>query len=63
MKRKASNNANAPSPKRIESLDYCDEEPRRAEDGEIIWPAPKDAIEAARAFLKEWYESYVESLP
>ncbi|KEF52274.1 uncharacterized protein A1O9_11514 [Exophiala aquamarina CBS 119918] len=33
--------------------DYCDVEPRRDGAGNIIWPAPESAIEAARSFLKD----------
>ena len=27
---------------------------RRDEDGSIIWPAPKDNMNAARTFIREW---------
>ena len=33
--------------------DYTDTEPRRDENGEAIWPAPKSAINEARAFINE----------
>jgi len=35
--------------------DYCDVEPRRDGAGDIVWPAPANAIEEARIFIKEWY--------
>ena len=37
--------------------DYCDVEPRQNEAGEVIWPAPANAIEEARKFIVEWYGS------
>lgn len=27
----------------------------RDEDGAIVWPAPDEKMEAARAFIREWY--------
>lgn len=51
MKR-ASTTKQKPRPK---VPDYCDVVPKQDEDGEIIWPAPKRAMENARAFIKEWY--------
>ena len=35
--------------------DYCNVEPQRDHDGNIIWPAPEKAMEEARAFIREWY--------
>lgn len=40
---------------RLAVPDYCDVEPRRDDAGRIIWPAPANAIEEARTFIKEWY--------
>ena len=57
MKRKAGPTAtNGVRNKRrqIEVPDYCDVEPVKDEDGSIIWPAPRQAIEEARGFLREW---------
>jgi hypothetical protein len=34
--------------------DYCDVEPQRDEQGEVIWPAAKEAMEEAREFIKDW---------
>ena len=34
--------------------DYCDAEPRRADDGSILWPADPKAIEDAQEFLRQW---------
>lgn len=39
--------------------DYCDVEPQRNDKGDVVWPAHSDAIEEARAFIKEWYEQNV----
>ncbi|RMZ77288.1 hypothetical protein DV737_g4465, partial [Chaetothyriales sp. CBS 132003] len=33
--------------------DYCDVEPRRDENGQMIWPAPETAMQEARSFIKE----------
>jgi ATPase subunit of ABC transporter with duplicated ATPase domains len=35
--------------------EYHETPSRRDKDGEIIWPAPKDQMEAARNFIREWY--------
>ena len=57
MKRKASGLESSPAKKQaLKAPDYCDAEPRRDENG-IIWPAPSEAIEAARELIKEWYAS------
>ncbi|KAK5095954.1 hypothetical protein LTS08_007836 [Lithohypha guttulata] len=32
---------------------YTDVEPRKRDDGEIIWPAPVEVLDRARAFLKQ----------
>jgi hypothetical protein len=34
--------------------EYCDVEPKRDDDGAIVWPAPKDDVEQAQAFITEW---------
>ena len=56
MKRKALSSGSPPKAKRQREpeKEYCDVEPRRSEIGEIIWPAPVEAIENARKFLREW---------
>jgi hypothetical protein len=48
----ASSKAKKPRPK---VPDYCDVEPRRDEEGQVIWPAAKEAMEQARDFIREWY--------
>ena len=57
MKRKAFSSGAPPKAKRQREpeKDYCDVEPQKNDAGEIIWPAPMDAIESARALLREWY--------
>ena len=61
MKRKATAAASEVRPKtkikreRTPEPDYCDVEPRKDEEGNILWPADAAAIERARDFLKEWY--------
>ena len=54
MKRKSSEFIESPSKRRQqpEEPDYCDVKCRRDHNGTIIWPAPEDAIESARAFLR-----------
>ena len=56
MKRKAIEADVASKAKRMKEPepDYCDAQPQKSEDGSIIWPAPMDAMESARAFLREW---------
>ena len=56
MKRKAtdSNVTSKPKRQREPEPDYCDTPLRRDADGNYVWPAPSQAIEAARGFLKEW---------
>jgi hypothetical protein len=56
MKRKALSSSPPPKSKKIrEKLpEYCAVETRKAGDGSIVWPAPEQAIEAARAFLRKW---------
>ncbi|MCJ1287370.1 hypothetical protein MMC26_006719 [Xylographa opegraphella] len=55
MKRKATDASGAVKSKRPrESIaDYCDVEPRRDVRDGIIWPAPEEAMDAARAFLRK----------
>ena len=54
-KRKAPSNGKPESKRpRVEVSEYCAAEPAGASDGGIIWPAPAEAIDAARAFLKDW---------
>ncbi len=53
MKRKADSNKETPV-KRPKVEDYCSIQSRRDSRGDIIWPAPKEQIRAARAFIKEW---------
>ncbi|KAK4943537.1 hypothetical protein LTR10_016831 [Elasticomyces elasticus] len=38
---------------RLKLPDYCDVEPKRDENGSAIWPAPQEAIDKARALIKE----------
>ena len=56
MKRKAVDpGPSAKSKRSREQLpDYCDVEPRRDDNGAIIWPAPEKSIDDAREFLREW---------
>ncbi|KAI4215921.1 MAG: hypothetical protein LQ351_001909 [Letrouitia transgressa] len=65
MKRKASSPTTAPSKSRRSSQvekDYFDVDPRRADDGAIIWPASASAIESARDFLRECAKSSQKTL-
>ena len=57
MKRKATETQAYAKAKRAKETepDYCDAECQRDEHNSIIWPAPLDAMESARSFLKEWY--------
>ena len=56
MKRKATEANLSSNAKRMREPepDYCDAQPLKNEDGSIIWPAPMDAMESARSFLREW---------
>ncbi|KAI1629215.1 hypothetical protein EDD37DRAFT_644976 [Exophiala viscosa] len=38
---------------RLKLPDYCDVAPKRDADGSAIWPAPQEAINQARALIKE----------
>lgn len=40
---------------KTEVMDYCLAEPRRDDDGEVVWPAPREAMEEAREFVREWW--------
>lgn len=52
----AKNAKKAQSPVTTDKLPEYHETPsKRDKDGEIIWPAPKDQMEAARNFIREWY--------
>ena len=57
MKRKAPFSDSVPKAKRQKEpeKDYCDVETVKDSDGSIVWPAPEEAMEKARAFLREWY--------
>lgn len=39
--------------------EYHETPSKRDKDGEIIWPAPKDQMEAARNFIREWYVPFI----
>jgi len=52
MKRAANGKPKAVKP-RHQVPDYTDSEPQRDEHGNPIWPAPAEAIEKARVFLKQ----------
>ena len=63
MKRKATESASANAKRAREAEpDYCDAQCQRDEHDSIIWPAPPDAMESARSFLKEWYGNYYLAL-
>ncbi|KAL8794333.1 MAG: hypothetical protein Q9195_003160 [Heterodermia aff. obscurata] len=55
MKRKAAESQTSGKAKRVRQTepDYCDAQCQRDEHGSIIWPAPLDAMESARSFLKD----------
>ena len=57
MKRKQSTGSATVKSKRqqLRVPEYCDVEPQRASDGSIVWPAPQESIDEAKAFLREWY--------
>lgn len=40
---------------RIELPEYHATPSRKNDQGEIVWPAPEDKMEAARSFILEWY--------
>ena len=57
MKRKAASSEASPQAKRqaVQLPDYCDTPLKKADDGSEIWPAPREAMTRARAFIREWY--------
>ena len=60
MKRKATESQASSKAKRVREAEpeYCDATCQRDENDSIIWPAPSEAMESARSFLKEWYSTY-----
>ena len=56
MKRKAADSQQASRVKRQKEAvpEYCDTACLRDGEGNILWPAGKDAVSNARDFLKEW---------
>ena len=56
MKRKAAGLAAPAKAKKAKEpeQDYCDIEPRHADDGSILWPATPTSMNLARDFLREW---------
>ncbi|RVX73299.1 hypothetical protein B0A52_02941 [Exophiala mesophila] len=46
--------ASKPKKPREKLPDYCDVKPKQDDSGNVIWPAPKAALDKARAFIKEW---------
>ena len=57
MKRKAFDDISKPRPKqhrvREPEPDYCDAVPQKDANG-IVWPAPEEAMEKARVFIRDW---------
>ncbi|KAL8681646.1 MAG: hypothetical protein Q9186_002243 [Xanthomendoza sp. 1 TL-2023] len=55
MKRKALDTKESPQAKRPKELiqDYCDIQPRKDDDGGILWPASREAIDGAKDFMRE----------
>ena len=39
---------------KTQAMDYCLAEPQHDEDGKVVWPAPREAMVAAREFVTEW---------
>ena len=63
MKRKATDTKGLPSKRQKEpEPDYCDVETKKDGNGAIIWPAPAEALESARAFLKRCAASQKKTL-
>ncbi|KAB8293403.1 hypothetical protein EYC80_007721 [Monilinia laxa] len=52
IKRKATSISEAPK-KSVKVEDYCNTPVRRSSEGEEIWPAPRDQLEAAYDFIRE----------
>lgn len=63
MKRKADFSVKSPAAKRQRESepDYCDAVPRTGGNGFTIWPAPAEAMESARKFLRQWYAMICKS--
>jgi len=61
MKRAAGVSKPGSSKIRPKLPDYCDVEPKRDGNDQPIWPAAQEAMEEARAFIKEWYFSKAPS--
>ena len=57
MKRKSTGSEQASKVKRLKETlpDYCDTTCRNDQDGNILWPAAREAIFNARELLKEWW--------
>lgn len=59
MKRSTPSSGTKAAPKakrpRVEVPEYHLTPSMRDEDGEVIWPAPRDQIENARSMIREWY--------
>ncbi|KAL8810749.1 MAG: hypothetical protein Q9223_007689, partial [Gallowayella weberi] len=55
MKRKALDTKESPQAKRPKEStpDYCHTQPRKDDDGSILWPASREAIDRARDFIRE----------
>ena len=56
MKRKLGSATSPSKPKKVraEVPDYCDVEVRKDARGSVVWPAPEEAMDKARDFLREW---------
>ena len=56
MKRKAADSQVGSQAKRQREPepDYCDVEIKKDGNGNVIWPAEREAMERAREFLREW---------
>lgn len=55
MKRRAEGPKMVGKPsKRVKPDDYCSVQMKRDFNGDPIWPAPVEQIQAAQAFIKEW---------
>lgn len=54
MKRATNGSKSSTTKPKPKLPDYTDAEPLRDQDGDPIWPAPAEAIEKAREFIKEW---------
>ena len=54
VNRRGMKQASKPKKPREKLPDYCDVKPKQDDSGNVIWPAPKAALDKARAFIKEW---------